>query len=317
MKKILLATTAAICAGGVASAEVSLSGEGKLGLAYERQPAGSTTNEWSTISSANVKFTLSGTSDNEMIGEFGASFTLDADESAVIPVVNGEDKRNTGGELEAGLKNPFTVYVGSAAGPIGKIEAGSDLTAGDKKSGGLGDPGLSGLGVDDVAEAYFGKAGPAIRYDKELADAAVAVSVDMEDSWSVGAEYDISETLTIGAGYDRIKGANDLNTLSVGVIGELGQVSGGFLFSSRSTTVPANQTAVPDKSAFGVEFGYSLGDTKFSAIYARNDEGAGGTELDAWGVGIDHDLGGGLSFKGGYANVADVAKANFGFLMAF
>lgn len=308
MKKILLATTAAICAGGVASAEVSLSGEGKLGLAYERQAADSTDNEWSTISSANVKFTLSGTSDNEMIGEFGASFSLDADE---------ELKVNADDATKGTLSNPFTVYVGSAAGPIGKIEAGSDLTAGDKKSGGLGDPGLNGLGVDDVAEAYFGKAGPAIRYDKELADAVIAVSVDLEDSWSVGAEYDISETLTIGAGYDRIKGANDLNTLSFGVIGELGQVSGGFLFSSRSTTVPANQTAVPDKSAFGVEFGYSLGDTKFSAIYARNDEGAGGTELDAWGVGIDHDLGGGLSFKGGYANVADVAKANFGFLMAF
>ena len=307
MKKILLATTAAICAGGVASAEVSLSGEGKLGLSYKRQPAGSAENEWGVISSANVKFTLSGETDNEMIGEYGASFTLDADE---------ELKVDSSGE-KGTLTNPFIVYVGSAAGPIGRIEAGSDLTAGDKKSGGLGDPGLDGLGVDDVAEAYFGKAGPAIRYDKELADAAIAVSIDLEDSWSVGAEYAISETLTIGAGYDRIKAANDLNTLSVGVIGELGQVSGGFLFSSRSTTVPANQTAVPDKSAFGVEFGYSLGDTKFSAIYARNDEGANGAEQDAWGVGITHDLGGGLSFKGGYGDVADVSKANFGFLMAF
>lgn len=301
MKKILLATTAAICAGGVASAEVSLSGEGKLGLSYERQPAGSTTNEWGVISSANVKFSLSGETDNEMIGEYGASFTLDADE----------------GTTDGTLNNPFVVYVGSAAGPFGKIEAGSDLGAGDKKSGGLGDPGLNGIGVDDIAEAYYGGSGKKLRYDKEIAGAGIAISVDLEDAWAIGAEYDISESLTIGAGYDRHEdGANDLNTLSFGMIGELGQISGGFLYSSRSTAVPAGGTAVADKSAYGLEVGYSLGDTKFSAIYARNDEGSvGGTQ--GWGVGIAHDLGGGLSFKGAYGDVDDVAKANFGFLMAF
>ena len=289
------------------SAEVSLSGEGKLGLSYERQPAGSATNEWGVISSANVKFSLSGETDNEMIGEYGANFTLDADESTT----------------DGTLNNPFVVYVGSAAGPFGKIEAGSDLGAGDKKSGGLGDPGLNGIGVDDIAEAYYGGSGKKLRYDKEIAGAGIAISVDLEDAWAIGAEYDISDALTIGAGYDRHEvtsaahsDVNDLNTLSFGMIGELGQISGGFLYSSRSTTVPSKETSVPDKSAYGLEVGYSLGDTKFSAIYARNDEGSvGGTQ--GWGVGIAHDLGGGLSFKGAYGDVDDVAKANFGFLMAF
>lgn len=302
MKKILLATTAAICAGGVASAEVSLSGAGKLGLEYAEQAPDSPDNEWGVISHAEVKFSLSGTTDNEMIGEFGASFTLEADES-----VAGET-----------LGNPLVVYVGSAAGPIGKIEAGSDLTAGDKKSGGLDDPGLNGIGVDNVAEAYFGGAAPTIRYDKEIANAALAVSLNLDDSWAIGGDYAISDELTIGAGYDRIKGEYDMNTLSFGVKGELGQVSGGFLYSSRST----EQTGVADKSAIGVEVGYSLGVTKFSAIYARNDEGAGGTEQDAWGVGVNHDLGGGLSLKGAYGNIpkeggGEQAVANFGFLMSF
>ena len=302
MKKILLATTAVICAGGVASAEVSLSGTGKLGLKYAEQAADSATNEWDVISHAEVKFSLSGETDNEMIGEFGASFTLEADESVA------GDK----------LGNPLIVYIGSAAGPLGKIEAGSDLTAGDKKSGGLDDPGLNGIGVDNVAEAYFGGANPTLRYDKEVAGAALAVSVNLDDSWAIGGDYAVNDALTIGAGYDRIKGDNDQNTLSFGVKGELNQISGGFLYSSRST----DQTGVADKSAIGVEVGYSLGDTKFSAIYARNDEGAGGTEQDAWGVGINHDLGGGLSFKGAYGNIpgeagGDQTVANFGFLMAF
>ena len=317
MKKILLATTAAICAGGVASAEVSLSGEGKLGLKYQRQPAGSPTNEWGVISAASVKFTLSGTSDNEMISEFGASFTLEADE---------------GTKADGTLDNPFVVYVGSAAGPFGKIEAGTDLGAGDKKSGGLGDPGLDGIGLDNLAEIYYGGSGKTLRYDKEIAGAGIAISVDLEDAWAVGGEYAISETVTIGAGYDRHEvtsaahsGVNDLNTLSFGVFGNLDQFSGGFLYSSRSTTVPANQAAVADKSAYGFEVGYSLGATKFTAHYGRNDgvdataaEGSVATpKQSGWGVGVAHDLGGGLSFKGAYANIDDVSKANFGFLMAF
>ena len=312
MKKVLLATTAAICAGGVASAEVSLSGEGKLGLSYQKDAA----QEWEVISSANVKFTLSGTSDNDMISEFGASFTLDANEST------------TDGTLD----NPFVVYVGSAAGPFGKIEAGTDLGAGDKKSGGLADAGLNGLGLDDLSEIYYGGSGKTLRYDKEIAGAGIAISVDLEDAWAIGGEYAISDAITIGAGYDRHEvtsaahsGVNDLNTLSFGVFGSLDQFSGGFLYSSRSTTVPTGQAAVANKSAYGLEVGYSLGATTFTAHYGKNDgvdataaaDSVATPEQSGWGVGMSHDLGGGLKFNGGYANIDDVSKANFGFLMAF
>ena len=313
MRKILIATTMAICAGGVASAQqesVTLSGEGKLGLKYQKDAP----NEWGAISSVNVKFTFLGTSDNEMIGEFGGNFTLDADEGLKVDPDSNEGT----------LSNPFVVYVGSADGPIGRIEGGSDLGAADKKSGGLGDPGLDGLGVDNIAEAYYGGSGKKLRYEKAFEGAAVAISVDLEDAWAIGGGYDISDQLTIGAGYDRQEqtreggGVNDLNTLSFGVIGELGQISGAFLYSSRSTTVPAGEAAIADKTAYGLEVGYSLGDTKFTASYARNDgTGTAVVQQDAWGVGISHDLGGGLSFKGGYGNINDVSKANFGFLMAF
>ena len=318
MKKILLATTAAICAGGVASAEVSLSGEGKLGLRYLKDAEEYTPpqREWEVISSANVTFTLSGTSDNEMIGEFGASFTLDANE----------------GTTNGTLNNPFVVYVGSAAGPLGKIEAGTDLGAGDKKSGGLSDPGLTNTGLDDAAEIYYGGSGKTLRYDKDIAGAGIAISVDLDNAWAIGGEYAISDALTIGAGYDRHEvtsaahsGVNDLNTVSFGMFGELDQFSGGFLYSSRSTTVPAGQAAVADKAAYGLEVGYSLGATKFTAHYAKNDgvdataapEDTGSDPGSVWGVGINHDLGGGLSFKGAYARAGDDNTANFGFLMAF
>ena len=168
LKKILLATTAAACVGGVTSAEVSLSGEGKLGVSYaERGMDGA---EAGVVSSANVMFTLSGTSDNEMIGGFGASFLLDADGSF------SDDK----------LGNPLVAYVRSADGTLGNFEISSGLSAADKKSGGLGEPGLNGLDVDNIAETYYGGSGMILRYEKSIAGAAIARSVNLDDPWKIG-----------------------------------------------------------------------------------------------------------------------------------
>ena len=316
MKKILLATALAVCAGGVASAQntsVTLTGEGKLGLSYSKAGVAGSSAVTDTISAANVKFTLSGKTEQvPEIGVFGASFTLDASEKLKVDGNEGT------------LSNPFTVYVGSPDGTLGKIEAGDDLGAADKKSGGLSDPGLNGIGVDDIAEAYYGGSGKKLRYEKALAGAALAISVDLDDAWAIGGGYDISDQLTIGAGYDQNEvarddnnGVNEQNTMSFGMIGSMNQFSAAFLYSSRSTTVPTGQALVADKSAYGVEFGYEIGATTFTASYAQNDEGGTADGTSGWGVGMSHDLGGNLSFKAGFGNVDDKTVANLGFLMGF
>ena len=171
------------------------------------------------------------------------------------------------------LDNPFVVYVGSAAGPFGKIEAGTDLGAGDKKSGGLADAGLNGLGLDDLSEIYYGGSGKTLRYDKEIAGAGIAISVDLEDAWAIGGEYAISDAITIGAGYDRIKAANDLNTLSFGVIGRIGSIQ-------RRLPVQLSLNNCSGRSGCGCrQIGLrgrgrvQLGsDYILPLIYARNDE---------------------------------------------
>ena len=324
MKKILLAATAAICAGGVASAQgVELSGEAKLGLLYVKDLP----QEWNTISWARVKFSLSNTSNNDLVGEFGGSFSIDANED-----VTGVTEAD--GTIDGTLSNQVAVYVGSAAGPIGKIEAGNNLSAADKMSGGLNDIGLgplssNGLGVDDVAEAYYGGSGNTLRYEKEVAGAGIAVSANLDDSWAIGGEYEISEQFTIGAGYDRneeartTSGVNDLNTLSFGAIAKLDQIEGRFIYSNRETSVPVGQQTIADKSAYGIEVAYTLGATKFTAMYGQNDGdlAAANDDVDAWGIGVNHDLGGGLAFKGGFVRInageAELTMADLGFYMTF
>ena len=307
MRKILLAATAAVCVGGVASAQgVSLSGEGKLGVSYVKGAA----NEFSALSSAKVTFTLSGDSDHDLFGgPFGASFS-----------VNANDK-----DADTDEVGNYSVYVGAADGMIGRIEAGTDLGAADKKSGGLTDPGLNGIGLDDIAERYYGGSGKTLRYEKSLAllPTTVAFSLDLQNNWAIGAEYEFTDQLTIGGGYDQNEdGVNTRNTLSLGAIANLGPMKAAFLYSRRETSVPAGQTAIANQTGYGLEVGYTLGNAELIAIYAKND---GYTKDDntvvvsesGYGVGLNYDLGGGLSFKSGYGRVNGTDKANAGFLMTF
>lgn len=298
MRKILLASAAAICAGGVASAEVSLSGEGKLGLAYVKpDPGPPATNraKTSVISSINVKFTLSGESDS-MFGPYGGSFTLDGS--------NGEADQT-----------PFVVFAGSPEGDIGKFQAGSDISAADRLYGGTGDPGLNGLGVDDIAEAYDGDSGAAIRWDKSVADFTVALSTDLRQGWAIGATAALGQ-FTIGGGYDqkptegRTDGVKD-NVMSFGVKSEISGVTANAYFSQLSPGGGGE-----DLSAIGVEASFNMGDLGISIAYSTNDR-----DHDGYGIGVTQDLGGGLSMKAGFGSVNNDGtkrtRANAGLLMSF
>lgn len=283
MRKILLASAAAICAGGVASAEVSLSGEGKLGLSYVKADAGAA--DTTVINSINVKFTLSGESDS-MFGPYGGAFTLDGSK----------------GEAD---QTPFVVFAGSPDGDIGKFQAGSDISAADRLYGGTGDPGLDGLGVDDIAEAYDGDSGASIRWDKSIADFTVAFSTDLDDGWAIGATAALGQ-FTVGGGYDQ-DAAKD-NVVSFGVKSEISGVTANAYFSQESS----GTAGVADKSAIGVEASFDMGDLGITVAYSTNDD-----NQDGYGVGVTQDLGGGLSMKAGFGNVNDTTKANAGLLMSF
>ena len=296
MRKILLASAAAICAGGVASAEVSWSGEGKLGVSYTKPGAAGSVAKTRVINSINVKFTLSGESDS-MIGPYGGNFTLD------------------GSKSEADT-TPFTVYAGSVDGDIGKFSAGSDISPADRLYGGMSDPGLDGLGVDDLAEAYDGDSAKGynvdteasmIRWDKSVGEFTVAFSTDLDDGWAIGATAGLGQ-FTVGGGYDQ-NAAKD-NVASFGVKSEISGVTANAYFSQKSS----GTAGVADKTAIGVEASFDMGDLGITVAYARNDDSTG---AKGYGIGVSQDLGGGLSMKAGFGNVEDTTKANAGLLMAF
>ena len=145
MKKLLTATTALALVGGAAFAEITISGDAKLGLDYNSEP-GDNNSKHSFKHEMGVDFSGSGTTDGGL--SFGGSAGFDT----------GDETVNTG-----------SVFV---SGSFGKITIG-DNDAADLLAGGIADVGLNGQGVDDVAEDIRGTSAAQFRYDQSVGNIAL------------------------------------------------------------------------------------------------------------------------------------------------
>ncbi len=158
MRKLLTATTALALVGGAAFAELSMSGDAKLGIDYTSEP-GAGMSKHSFKHEVGIDFSGSGTTDGGL--SFGGSAGFDTNDDTV---------------------NLGTVYV---SGSFGKVTIGDNDPA-DLLAGGIADIGLNGIGVDDVAEGRGGDDGPgksaaALRYDHSFGQVAIAISAGNKD----------------------------------------------------------------------------------------------------------------------------------------
>ena len=111
MKKLLLASTALVLSAGVAAADVSLSGDGWMGVQRD------TGNNFNLISRARVTFTLSGETDTGLA--FGGSFRADNAFGASLGnagsvFIEGEFGRLSMGDVDSALQDQMfnTPHIG-------------------------------------------------------------------------------------------------------------------------------------------------------------------------------------------------------------
>lgn len=177
MKKILLATTLLAGFAGVASAEVALSGDARVGVI---STAGG---DLQLTSRARVSFALSGESDSGL--SFGASFRAD---NAVAASVGA------GG----------SVYV---SGAFGKLSVGDVDSAAKATVGNVSGVGLTGLG--DQNEIFFGTHSmPAALYEYSTGAVSVALSTGQAgtEQYAAGVKYSAG-AYTVALGYEGGAGA--------------------------------------------------------------------------------------------------------------
>ena len=148
MKRLLTVTTAIALVGGVALAEITVSGDAKFGIDYTSEP-GANMSKHSFKHEMGVDFSGSGTTDGGL--SFGGSAGFDT----------GDKETNTG-----------SVFI---SGAFGTITIGDNDPA-DLLAGGIADVGLNGLGVDNVVEDIRGTTAAQFRYDQSVGAIALAIS---------------------------------------------------------------------------------------------------------------------------------------------
>ncbi|WP_412553346.1 porin [Shimia sp. MIT1388] len=307
MKKILFASTALIATAGMAAAELTWSGSGRLGVVYDE---GNVNND--TVLDHRFRLTVNGVTETDGGVKFEGRIRWQADDAGN----NGAGA--TGGAGAAG----FAVSTGGFRVDAGHV---SDVfDSGDVVNWGGYGVGYTGF-LDQAAnfsgfeKRGFGNTGRSVQTIKALysvADFTVNASYTLNDTniagsdeaWQIGAGYSFGAH-RIGAMYgdNASANANAGSQWAIGADGSFGDFSYAVLVGDNDTV---NDTMYGISGAYAVSAAGSI-----SAFVS----GGGGAALDtSYGIGYSHSLGGGVSLAAGVgSNSAGNTQADAGVTFSF
>lgn len=343
MKKVLLASTALVLSAGVAAADVTVSGDGRMGILYsEAGYANAITGadkDYSFTSRIRIKFTASGETDGGLA--FGGDVRLDQQDStcsASSSVVDGEfdangnplidtstSCRDTGGSTGTAGK----VFISGEFGKLsmGDVDGGAEVAVGD-----LLYTSLTGLGDQNENLYLFGGNDPSALYEYSNGGLLLALGISDDEEFSAGVGYD-GGMWSVGLGYEKVP---EGSTLQITIDDQ------DYAFGTANSTIDqliagASVTFadITFKGTYGIfdakdggdleQYGVSAegtwGATTVAAYWRQlnaedNDRDIDAT-LDAYGIGAEYDLGGGAAVAGGVASIDDNTVADLGVKFAF
>ena len=327
MKKVLFATSALVLSAGFASAEVAVSGDGRMGVIYDG-------NDAQFSSRARVKFTLTGESDSGL--SFGAAFRVD------------QENYNSNAYRSAARGTAGAIWI---SGTYGKLAMGDVVSASEAAIGDLYEVGYTqgGFAYDIEEISYLTgdgantNQGPNILYSYTMdrfsvyasasdgqdnkwpttvgagADDATDASSD-DVAYSVAAKYDAGNWWA-SLGYAKHGDAKEV-ALGAGATFNQFTVKGVYvdykdrtliwLDSSDGNFAPIvgdlDNGYMLDKT-FGLSADYAMDAVTIGGFWRRDEyksdwiDAAGNDyddqEFDSFGIGAEYDLGGGATLAGG------------------
>ncbi len=312
MKKVLFATSALVLSAGFASAEVALSGDGRMGIIYDGDDA-------QFSSRARVRFNLSGESDAGL--SFGASFRVDQEN------YNGNEFRS------AARGTAGAIWI---SGTYGKLSMGDTVSATERAIGDLYEVGYTdGTVGNDIEEIWYltgdgediGQ-GPNVLYEYTINNIHLFASasdgsnrdwyttvgdsteveagrqVDTADvAWSLAAKYE-TETWWVALGYGK---RGDAKEISLGGEAKYNNFSVKGVFANyddrftdmRNVAVGADQQL---KNTVGLGLAYQWDAVLIEGFYRQDKYEFSDRDDDnmkSYGIGAEYDLGGGAVLAGG------------------
>ncbi|MEM6384915.1 MAG: porin [Pseudomonadota bacterium] len=282
MKKVLLASTALVMSAGIAAADVSVGGDGRMGLiSTDGSDLGFT-------SRIRISFAASGETDAGLA--FGGSVRVD----------NYEDDQATGG-------TEGSVFV---EGTFGKITMGDVSGAPEAAVGDLSGVGLTGLGDFNELTYLSNSDRPAARWDYTSGDLGLHVSADNpgpagDQAYGLAVTYSVGD-IALGVGLESTDAADHI----------VAGVSAGF--GDATVKVAYGNADDIDFEQMGISLDYVTGPTTLTAFWI-NKEITGVSDVDSYGIGVAYDLGGGASLKAGVADSDSLTDASYdlGISMSF
>ncbi len=283
MKKILLATTVLVGTAGFAAAEVSLSGNARMGVEYNEA---NVDNEVAFNSRARVVFTLSGETDGGL--SFGGSFRAD----------------NAGG---AASGTAGSVFI---SGAFGKLAMGDTSSAAENAVGDLPEIGYAGMGFgneniyistgDNEMALYTYSAG-AVTFMASVGQPDNTGTLD-ETTYSVAAKYS-TDAFSIALGYEDI--------------GAVDHIIGGAEATFSGVTVKAVYGTADDidTDQYGLGLSYTMDALTLEAYWRTVETPLG--DADFYAVGAEYDLGGGATLAGGVGDANGDTVADLGVKFTF
>ncbi|OYU16698.1 MAG: hypothetical protein CFE34_19630 [Rhodobacteraceae bacterium PARR1] len=285
MKKTLLLSTVLSLAAGAALADVSLSGDGRMGVTSV--DAGKTATFDSRV---RLRFSLSAEADSGL--KFGGQFrAADAVNAAAgtrgtLFIEHADFGRLTMGDAEGAVQAAVTQFVAIGYNETGKLQEFQFLTGGDITTGGGAIDMLYAYTNPNMGNGVFG----AYLSHGNPGTGSGAGAAALSDDYALGVSY-TTEFWKVAAGYED----NGIRSQSV--------LSGSYGNGQAEVKV-AYGLRDDDKEQYAVYGTYIVGTTTLTGFYRQDFAGN-----DYQGFGVSHDLGSGLAIAAGYAK-KDTGKAN-------
>lgn len=282
MKKILLATTVLAMTATVAAAEMTVGGDGRMGVTYNEGAV----NELAFTSRVRVSFTGSGETDGGLA--FGGSIRAD----------------NAAGGA-AGTAG--SVFISGAFGKLtmGDVDGAAEMAVGD-----LHGVGMTGLG--DFNENFYlsnggvrvagAAARSAARYEYSAGALTFAISADnpgndvagvVENVTAIGVAYS-ADTFSVGLGYE--------SATLLGVSVDQVIVGGTVSFGDVEVKATYGTSDALDAAQYGISAAYTSGAMGVTAFYRVEEDTVTNLSDKFSGIGASYDLGGGAKLVGGISS---------------
>ena len=344
MKKVLLATSALVAFGGAASAEIAFSGYARFGVQYAEGATTTTAAQAATTTSGNFTYYDASADAIVEVANGSAAVTLDTGDH-VIGGTNGTaavaastttaddstsiDQRfnidvNGSMESEGGLTFGAKVRMrAEEAGDNGTVmtmngaryfvsAGGMELAVGniygaiDSMSGlYAGSVGLTGLGWGNVVSNFgsqtyssrgAGVNGVELIYS--VGDLSLHLSTVKDANTEVAVGYAMNG-VNVAVAFSNSDADADAEWVAT-----IGTKLGGVGVGLAAAQSVAGNTSMTLSGSFAAGAATSVN------VYLANDEGQ--AEETAYGIGVVHQLGGGASVRGGFANTHGINRADLG-----